>query len=410
MTHLNDAVAKGDLPAVRNLIETQRYNPNYTGFTGWNDTPITVAAKFGQRKVMEYLIQKGADVNQKGYWGFTASAIETALMVGKTQTVVTLLVNNATLPTELHKTDIANQYLLKAASTNDSWSIEKILTYTEADINTHGDFMMHTPLHKAVMNDGLDATVKLLEMGAKINAVDLNGWTALHYAASNSDTQFAKLLIEKGAKVNAVDLNDRTPLYAAAMSGEEELVNLLVKSGGKINHTDNDGISVLDLAIINDDADMIRCLVSNGSKISAGIDNTTPLEHAAELGKLQAIEALIQLGSSINHKNSQGKTALELAFNANEIGAVNILKMYGAEVPKYVQVKLDKIKPVDADHVLPGDNVVTPTYSSDKAPGASKVDSYHNNNYNDGEAIYAKPIGPMLGNPENHPENLLGGY
>ena len=405
MTHLNDAVAKGDLPAVRNLIETQHYSPNHTGFTGWNDTPITVAAKFGQRKVMEYLIQKGADVNQKGYWGFTASPIETALIAGKTQTVVTLLVNNATLPNELHKTDVANQYLLKAANTNDSWSIDKILTFTEADINTHGDFMMRTPLHNAVMNDGLDATVKLIEKGAKINAVDLNGWTPLHYAASNSDTQFAKLLIEKGAKINAGDLNDRTPLYAAAMSGEEELVNLLVKSGGKINHTDNDGISVLDLAIINDDADMIRCLVTNGSKISAGIDNTTPLEHAAERGKLQAIEALIQLGSSINHKNAQGKSALELAFKANEIGAVNILKMYGAEVPKAIQTKLEQMKAVDADSVLPGDHVVTPSSGSSKA---NQHNNYDNNN--DGEATYSHPIGPMMGNPDHHPENMLGGY
>ncbi len=408
MTNLNDAVAKGDLQAVRNLIEIQNYSPNYTGFTGWNDTPIAVAAQFGQRKVMEYLIQKGADVNSKGYWGFTLSPIEMALSAGKTQVIVTLLANNATLPKELHKTDIANQYLLKAANTNDTWSIEKILAHTEADINTHENFMKRTPLHNSVMSDSLDATFKLIEHGAKINAVDLNGWTPLHYAASNSDTQFAKLLIEKGAKINAVDLNERTPLFAAAMSGEEELVNLLVKNGAKINQTDNEDISVLDLAIINDDADMIRCLVANGAKISAGIDNSTPLEHAAEGGKLQAIEALIQLGSSVNHKNSEGKTALELAFKANEIGAVNMLKMYGAEVPKAIQAKLDKMKAIDTDHVLPGDHVVTPhDQNHHKAPGASKAGTYDNH---DSEPMYAHPIGPMMGNPDNHPDTVLGGY
>lgn len=408
MTYLNDAVAKGDFQAVRNLIETQHYSPNHTGFTGWNDTPITVAAQFGQRKIMEYLIQKGADVDAKGYWGFTSSPIEIALLTGKTQTVVTLLINNATLPPELHKTDIANEYLLKAANTNDTWSIEKILTYTEADINTHDNFMMRTPLHNAVMSDSLDATFKLIEKGAKINAVDLNGWTPLHYAASNSDTQFAKLLIEKGAKINAADLNDRTPLFAAAMSGEEELVNLLVKSGAKINQTDNEDISVLDLAIINDDADMIRCLVTNGAKISAGIDNYTPLEHAAEKGKLQAIEALIQLGSSIHHKNGEGKSALELAFKANEIGAVNMLKMYGGEVPKVIQDKLATMKAVDTDHVLVGEqaasHVVIEDHGHFKPTGSTMpVD------FND-PTTYPHPIGPMIGHPDHHPENVLGGY
>ncbi len=361
MTTLNNAVAKGDLQQVKTLIEVKGYAPNDTGFTGWNHTPITVAAQFGQRKVMDYLISKGADVNQKGYWGFTYSPIEIALQHGHTQTVTSLLTHDAILPQELNKTDIANQYLLKSATTNDAWSIEQLLTHTEADINTHESYAMHrTPLHNAVMHDSFDATQKLLEAGAKVNVVDVNGWTPLHYAASNSDVQFTKLLIEKGAKVNAVDLNDRTPLFAASMSSEEELVNLLVKNGAKINHTDNEGVSILDIAIINDDADMIKCLVTNGAKIGANIDNTTPLEHAAELGKLQAIEALIQVGSSLHHKNTQGKTAIELAFKAGELGAVNMLKMYGAEVPKYIQDKLDTLSTLDNDAVLPGDHIVSP--------------------------------------------------
>lgn len=360
MTVLNDAIAKGDLQLVKTLIEIKGYSPNHTGFTGWNHMPITVAAQFGQRKVMDYLISKGADINAKGYWGFSYSPIEAALKHGHPQTVVSLLTHNAILSQELNKNNIVNEYLLKASKVNDVWSIEQLLNHTEADINTHDAFMKRTSLHIAVMNDSYDATVNLIEKGSKINAVDVNGWTPLHYAASNSDTQFAKLLIEKGAKVNALDNSERTPLFAAAMSGEEELVNLLVKNGAKVNQADDNGVSILDLAIINDDADMIKCLVTNGAKISSNINNSTPLEHAAELGKLQAIEALIQLGSSIHHKNAQDKSAIELAFKAGEMGAVNTLKMYGAEVPKYIQDKLDIMPTLDNDNVLPGDHIVQP--------------------------------------------------
>lgn len=403
MTILNDAVAKGDLVAVRNLIETKNYNPNYTGFTGWNHTPLAVAAKYGHRKIMEYLIEKGADVNLKGKWSTDFSAIEIAFIAGQTQSVTTLLQHNTTLPSDILKSEVVNRFLLKAASSNDTWSIEKLLTHAEADINTHENYlMMHTPLHKAVMSDAFDATVKLIENGAKVNVVDVNGWTPLHYAASNSDTQFAKLLIEKGAKVNALDKSERTPLFAAAMSGEEELVNLLVKHGAKINQTDDNDVSILDIAIINDDADMIKCLVTNGAKISAGIDNTTPLEHAAERGKLQAIEALIQLGSSLHHKNAQGKSAIELAFKAGEMGAVNTLKMYGAEVPKYIQDKLDTMSTLDNDNVLPGDHIVKPTVIIDEPVFVNPTG-------------YTQPVnfavqGPAFGGSIEHQENMLGGY
>ena len=398
MTILNNAAAIGDLQEVRNLIEKQNYSPNYTGFTGWNHTPLAVAAKHGQRKVMEYLIEKGADINLKGHWGTGDSAMEKALIAGQTQSVVTLLQHNAVLPSYLDKTDIANRLLIKAAGSNDTWSIEQLLNHTEADTNTHDTFMKRTPLHNAVMNDSLDATIKLIEKGAKVNVEDVNGWTPLHYAASNSDTQFAKLLIEKGAKINAVDHNERTPLFAAAMSGEEELVNLLVKNGAKINQTDNEGISILDLAIINDDADMIKCLVTNGAKISSGIDNTTPLEHAAEQGKLQAIEALIQLGSSIHHKNAQGKSAIELAFKAGEMGAVNTLKMYGAEVPKYIQDKLDTLSTLDNDNVLPGDHIITPIT-------IEKPDFVNPTGYTQPVNFPIQVQGPTLGGSIEHQEN-----
>jgi ankyrin repeat protein len=402
MTYLNNFVAKGDLQTVRTLIENQGYSPNYTGWHGFAETPLVTAAQFGQRKVLDYLIQKGADVDGRAYFGFTP--IETALKFGHTQVVASLLANNAFLPEGIHKTDVANQYLLKAATTNDTWSIEKLLAHTEADINTHDNFMKRTPLHNAVMSDSFDATHTLVEKGAKINAIDINGWTSLHYAASNSDTQFASFLIEKGAKINALDNNNRTPLFTAVLSGEEELINLLVKNGAKVNHTDKDNISALDISIINDDSAMIKCLVANGAKISADATNSTPLEFAAETGKLQAVEALIQMGSSMHHKNSEGKTALELAFKAGEMGAVNMLKLYGAEVPAHIQVKLDEIKAVELTKVI--------SHDQDQIISPAELTNEEHNAYPKGETIaeiiYVHPIGPVMGSCEDH-EHSFGG-
>lgn len=391
MSKLNNAVAIGDLDTVRKLIEDKGYSPNDTGLIGYNDTPLVTAAQFGQRKVMDYLISKGADINAKSAW-FGSSPIEAALKFGHIQAVVTLLVHDVKLPEQMHRTDIANDLLLKAAGSNDTWSIQNLLSHTEANINIHDNFMKRTPLHNAVMSDSYDATCKLIEQGAKVNAVDIHSWTPLHYAASNSDLQYTKLLLDKGAKINAQDYTGRTPLFAAMqMGGEEALIKMLVKHGAKINHTDNEGISVLDLAVINDDADMIKCLVNNGAKISAGISGNTPLEDAAAQGKLQAIEALLEVGSSLHHKNTYGKTALELAFKAGEFGAVNMLKLHGAEVPSYVQEKLDKMNVITIDEALPSD-IITPP--------AVNIIVEDNSNVNPTNTTqpqpYSQPIGPIF--------------
>lgn len=404
MTYLNDFISKGDLQAVRTLIETKGYSPSYTGWHGFAELPLVVAAQHGQRKVMEYLIQKGADVNGRAYFGSTP--METALKLGHTQAVTCLLEHNANIPEGIYRTDLANQYLLKAAASNDLWSIEKLMLHTEADINTHDNFMKRTPIQNAVLHDAFDATVLLINKGAKINSVDIHGWTALHYAASNSDSQFAALLIEKGAKVNALDNNHRTPLFTAALSGEEDLIYLLAKNGAKINHIDKDGITALDLTILNDDAAMLTCLVLNGAKITASIGQETPLEFAAENGKLQALEALIQLGSSLHHKNSEGKTALELAFKAGHYDAVNMLVMYGAEVPKHIEEKLALMKPLDTHEVLPGDNLILP---EDFTKPGIKLDSEEINMYPKGETIaeliYIQPLGPDMP-AVVHPEHM----
>lgn len=413
MTILNNAVAKGDLETVKKLIEAQGYSPNYTGPLGFSDTPMTIAAQFGQRKIMEYLVEKGADVNAKGSW-FCSTPIEAALSAGHAQVIVTLLINNAALPANHHKTDLANDLLLKTASINDTWSIDKILAHTEANIHIHDPFMKRTALHNAVMNDCYEATCKLIENGAKINSIDLHGWTPLHYAASNSDLQFAKLLIDKGAKINALDNDGRSPLFAAIqMGGEEELINLLVTHGAKVNQTDNEDTSVLDIAIINDDADMIKCLVSHGAKISAGAGGNTPLEDAAAAGKLQAIEALIEMGSSLTHKNAEGKTALELAYKAGEMGAVNNLIMLGAEVPNYIQAALDKTKPVGNTDVLPEDVMVAPAPTvkvtvETEGEVIEKIEILNPTNttasvmITENVTIYAPPAGPMFNAPDQN--------
>ena len=83
-------------------------------------------------------------------------------------------------------------------------------------------------IHDAAHTGNIEAVKKHLASGADLNTKDSEDGTPLHHAAWNGHKEVAELLIEKGAVVNALGVNG-TPLDMA----EGETANLLRKHGGK---------------------------------------------------------------------------------------------------------------------------------------------------------------------------------
>jgi len=91
--------------------------------------------------------------------------------------------------------------------------------------------------------DGWVPAVKLLveELGADVNARDLNGYTALHHAAARGDNELILYLVEKGADVTAVSRKGETTVDMAngpvqRVQPFPETIALLEKLGAKNNH------------------------------------------------------------------------------------------------------------------------------------------------------------------------------
>ncbi len=64
-------------------------------------------------------------------------------------------------------------------------------------------------------NNALQAARMAVELGADVNAVGENGWTALHGAAYTGADAIAQFLVEKGAKLDVRDVFEQTPLSIA---------------------------------------------------------------------------------------------------------------------------------------------------------------------------------------------------
>ncbi|MEI8291705.1 MAG: ankyrin repeat domain-containing protein, partial [Verrucomicrobiota bacterium] len=105
----------------------------------------------------------------------------------------------------------------------------------------------------------------LTRAGAKLDAIDRNGFAPLHWAAISGSTEAAELLLKHKVDINQVvsevDPNqgrmmgpDRgtipgdTPLHFAALCGETNMVALLLKSGADVNAANTAKMTPLDLA------------------------------------------------------------------------------------------------------------------------------------------------------------------
>jgi cytohesin len=139
-------------------------------------TPLIYAAEYGNDEMVELLLSKGVNVNEKGDCGNTP----------------------------LHFASL------------DRWPDEM----TD---------------RKELKKKYWKTQLCLISYGANVNAKNDRGDIPLHYAVEGSDVSFeyVKLLISKGADVNARNMNGNTPLNLAKFGGNKDIIDLLRQHGAK---------------------------------------------------------------------------------------------------------------------------------------------------------------------------------
>ncbi|CAI4231972.1 unnamed protein product [Auanema sp. JU1783] len=143
-----------------------------------------------------------------------------------------------------------------------------------------------TPLHYACLNNQYILINAFLQAGCDINAKMTNGITPLHVAAMHCSVEAIDLLINLGAKIDMKDENGITPLMLASKDPESTAAaRILLDNGAEVNTRSRKGWTALHFAILNSSREMIGCLLEGGADIAAGENkNRTPL-HFAVLGQ-----------------------------------------------------------------------------------------------------------------------------
>ena len=125
----------------------------------------------------------------------------------------------------------------------------------------------------------------------------------LHYLAWSSKTSretFKSCHERSGADLRIADAEGRSMLHLAAQRGNVPVMEYILHAAKNfdVDHSDSRGRTVLHYGVENKRAsDTVKALVTHGATIWArDRQKRSPLHHAAKLGNLQAIKALLALG------------------------------------------------------------------------------------------------------------------
>lgn len=191
---------------------------------------LQAASVQGHRRVVQILLQHGADVNAQG--GVFNSALEAASIKGHKEVVQILLDHGA----DVNAQGKFNSYALHAASSEGHDQVVRILLAHGADVNTQGKFDSYA-LH-AASSEGHDQVVQiLLDHGADVNAQGRYGH-ALHAASRQGHKEVVRTLLNHGADVNAEGRVYDNAIQAALREGHGEIVQMLLDQSADVNAED----------------------------------------------------------------------------------------------------------------------------------------------------------------------------
>lgn len=123
----------------------------------------------------------------------------------------------------------------------------------QANINSLAAASSTTPLELACYHGYMDLVIYFLEMKADTCIVMSNGSifnTCLMRAIASNKKEVVELLIQRGANVNQIDVNGGSALHMAAYFGHENITRLLLSSAASTSLEDRFGLTPIDVAIL----------------------------------------------------------------------------------------------------------------------------------------------------------------
>ncbi|XP_067661991.1 ankyrin-3-like [Haliotis asinina] len=372
---LHLACSKGRLEVLKYILSQNIVDINSRGRS--KKTPAMIAAECGHEKVVELLMEKGAnlsltcdtgsnilhlacskgrlevlkyilsqnivDINSRGRSKKTPAMI--AAECGHEKVVELLVEKGANLSLACEK---GSNILHLACSKGRLEVVKYILSQNIVDINCRGR-SKKTPAMTAAQYGYKEVVELLMEKGANLSLVNDKSRNILHVACSRGRLEVVKYVLSQ----NIVDINSRgrskkTPAMIAAESGYKEVVELLMEKGANMSLVSDRGSNILHLACSRGRLEVVKYVLSQNivDINSRGGSKKTSAMNAGESGYKEVVELLVENGADLSLVCDRGSNILHLACSKGHLEVVkyvisqNIVDINGKEIQNMTPVMM----------------------------------------------------------------------
>ncbi|XP_033229226.1 ankyrin-3-like [Belonocnema kinseyi] len=311
--------------------------------------PIHFAAASGNIRIVEMLINRGADINECAEIKKDSDCIEEndarpiCLAVEKQhEDIVTYLLDSGA---SIGANKSGSLLLFKAIFQKNPCIVDLLLKHNAPLNFTHSySGMVFTPLHFAVMFSNVQVVEVLLKKGVDVDVTSELDFP-LHCAVQKEDEGIISKLIEYGACLDSVCSEGLTPIFHAVAAHKTNAVKALAKNGASLNLASRNGDYLLHFALSNRvDENMIRVIVECGVDVNKVQNNLLPIERIINRKRLYDSEDILSYdidrmlmiflrnGLDVNSPlNDSGETLLHHAAYHRNLERVKLLLQYGAD-------------------------------------------------------------------------------
>ncbi|XP_049803906.1 serine/threonine-protein phosphatase 6 regulatory ankyrin repeat subunit B-like [Schistocerca nitens] len=289
------AANKGIIQLTRKIIEAGA-RVDKTDHNG--RTPLRYAARAGNYKVLEVLLDAGGDPNIVDVFG------------------VSLLHTVAS-------TSVANKGIIEL-------SRKIVEAGARVDKTDHNG---RTPLHDAARAGNYKCVEVLIKAGADVNAVDMDGATPLLMQTRCYYYEVTELLVAAGADLTASDKDGQRLIHRAALAGSTTGIDNLIDIWPSTWGCDHHGNTILHFAT-RYGQNRLKCIEHIVMRKLVSVDErnmegqtalATLLQHSSHRSSAQReVEILLAAGANPTAKDNKGNTPLHIA---SSVGNVEVMKL-----------------------------------------------------------------------------------
>lgn len=313
------AIESDDSDAVRDIVtkDPEILNVCISSDSEWTYTPLWLATKIGQEKIIELLIELGADPNQRASVEIEGSRYSMSLL--------------HSMPFFDHEK-------------KNKMEVASILIKHGADVNSSSIHMLKTPLQTAILMGDVNYSTFLLQKGGRLKGPEWENRNLMQYvygAPIAKQKEILQLLVQHGFNTktsyntNYIHLTIRAELRKPGTVDVVGITKILLDSGVPVNDFDECRQSALLMAILMRNPDLVSLLLERGAHFDVKIRTPAGVETnflcvAIQKNSKAIIDLLLKYGVDVNGKTEFGWTALHTACVNRRVEAVSHLIQKGA--------------------------------------------------------------------------------